>query len=135
MAGAGGTSTVNEKARKWLVRRAVQAAPFEACGFILDTGDVVEIRNESLAPLRHFKMCGRDAFSKLNGTLDHVVGIWHTHPRGPHTPSREDLEAIKTGAIQPHWSYYIVTPDGVHEYDASLFAPKDHGHWEQFLEA
>lgn len=123
---------MNDKAREWLVRRAIQAAPFEACGFILEGGEIVEIRNVSLAPMRAFRMCHHDATEKLSGTLEFVTGVWHTHPRGTTEPSRSDLDGIKLGAIQRNWDYYIVTSAGVFQYNTGLYAPQDHAFWERF---
>jgi len=118
--------------KEWLVRRAMQAAPFEACGFIMDDGEIVEIRNESPTPLSSFQM-GRVQFTeKVGHRIDAVQAIWHTHPRGSIHPSQKDLEGIRTGAIAPHWDYYIVTSLGVHQYDTSLYAPKSHDHWSKF---
>lgn len=56
---------ITEEAREWLVRRAIQAAPYEVCGFVMDSGEVIEIRNVSLAPARHFKMCRQQMYEKL----------------------------------------------------------------------
>lgn len=123
---------INPGAREWLIARAIEAAPFEACGFILENGAIIEVNNISLTPAKSFKMCHVDATEKLSGTLAFVTGIWHTHPRGTEHPSLTDLDAITLGAVQRNWDYYIVTAAGVFQYDTGLYAPLDHKLWEQF---
>lgn len=128
---------MNDEARDWLIRRAIQAAPFEACGFILEDGELVEIRNISLAPMRAFKMDRVQMVEKLVHTdkINFISGIWHTHPRGTTEPSHTDLDGIKLGAIQRNWDYYIVTQDTVSLYKTGLYAPQDNSFWEQFSKA
>lgn len=117
----------------WLIRRAKQAAPYEVCGFIMEDGDIIEIRNVSLAPMRHFKMDRSQMFEKLKDRVDFIAGIWHTHPGGTTEPSKTDLEGIKCGAVQRNWDYYIVTASGLHLYETKLYAPvEDPLHWRRF---
>jgi proteasome lid subunit RPN8/RPN11 len=125
---------MNDDAREWLLRRAMQAAPFEACGFVMEDGDVIEIRNVSLAPARHFKMDRNQLFEKLSDRTDFIAGVWHTHPGGTTHPSRTDLEGIKCGAIQRNWDYWIVTKDSVNLYVSQHYAPQDHVFWNKFRE-
>lgn len=123
---------MNDEARDWLVRRAIQGAPHELCGVILESGEIVEIRNVSLAPMRAFKFDRNQLVEKLRGRGEFVTGIWHTHPRGTTHPSHTDLAGIKCGAIQRNWDYYIVTSTGVHQYDTKLYAPQNDSFWHQF---
>lgn len=118
--------------KEWLQRRALQAAPLEACGFVMEDGDIIEIRNISLAPRRAFKMDRVQMTEKVKDRVDFIAGIWHTHPSGILHPSHEDLEAIRMGAILPHWDYYIVTKDDVQVYQTKQYAPVDNSHWLRF---
>lgn len=118
--------------RDWLMRRAKQAAPLEACGFIMENGDIVEMRNTSLAPMRHFKMDRLQLVQKIRDRVDFISGIWHTHPKGSIHPSQTDLDGIRAGAIQTNWDYFIVTANDVHLYMPASYAPKDHSHWHRF---
>lgn len=115
-----------------MVRRAIQAAPFEACGFVLEGDELIEIRNVSLAPMRGFRMDWPQAVEKLTGREEFITGIWHTHPRGSTVPSHTDLDAIKLGAIQRNWDYFIATSEGVYQYDTGLYAVQDMSFWKQF---
>ena len=111
----------------------MQAAPYEACGFIMCDGSIVEIRNVAVNPQRGFHMDYHDMVEKLSGREEFIAGIWHTHPRGTTTPSHTDLNAIKMGAVQSNWDYWIVTADGVHLYEALRFAPQDCAFWSGFV--
>ncbi len=123
---------VDDTARERLVRRAIQGSPYELCGFILQDNEIVEVRNVSNTPLKSFEMSAADLSEKLRGKVDDITGIWHSHPRGQTHPSYTDLRAIACGAIQPHWTYYIVTFTGVYEYDTAQYAPVETKFWGQF---
>jgi proteasome lid subunit RPN8/RPN11 len=102
----------------WLCRRAFQAAPLEACGFILRCGTIVEVRNIASDPHQEFVMDPMDALKKF-GTegLSSVVAVWHTHPRGNARPSARDISAISSGHVNLDWAYLVVTKDEVAQYD------------------
>lgn len=123
---------MNDEARTWLQRRAVQAAPYEACGFIMDDGSILEIRNVAVNPHRAFRMDHKHMVEKLSGREDFIAGIWHTHPKGTTTPSHADLNAIKIGAVQRNWDYWIVTADSVTLVDSGRYMPQSDGFWETF---
>jgi len=124
--------SITTETELWLTCKARQAAPFEACGFILENDEVVEIHNVSMTPKRSFRMDREQMIEKLSGRAEFITGIWHTHPSGTTTPSHTDLDGIKCGAIQRNWRYFIVTPSGVHEYPTGLYAPQDEGFWGSF---
>jgi proteasome lid subunit RPN8/RPN11 len=124
---------LTEFQRHWLCRRALQSAPYEACGFILDTEEIVEIRNVSLTPYSAFTMDRSQMTEKLYGREHNIRGIWHTHPGGTIVPSSTDLAGIKCGAILRTWEYYIVTATGVHLYAPERYAPQENPFWEAFV--
>lgn len=80
-------------------RLADAAAPREACGLLLGQG----ARVLALAPTRNLA-AAEDAFeidTALHLRLQRlartrrgrdVLGVWHSHPRGPAVPSARDLE-------------------------------------------
>lgn len=101
--------------RDWLIRRAIQGAPHEVCGFIFTDGSVVEIPNAAADPSRGFAMsqlhlCNRVPQPEL------VVALWHSHPNGNATPSENDLKCAELFA---DWRHFIVTPDDIHEYEST----------------
>lgn len=123
---------MNNEARNWLIRRAIQSAPYEACGFVLENDELIEIRNVATNPLRGFKMDRRDAIEKLSNRVEFITGIWHTHPKGTSEPSLIDLDGIKSGAVQKNWDYFIATSEAVYQYDTKLYAQQDLAFWEKF---
>lgn len=62
-------------------------APREACGFLLDSGEVIEITNTSQND-DHFIM---DSEEQLQFWYN-AAAIWHSHPRGDVAPSQLDLD-------------------------------------------
>ena len=104
----------------WLQRRAMQSAPEEACGFILDDQTIIEINNSDPYPYKGFQMSGPDIAKKLTAEqIPRIRAIWHTHPGGSTTPSALDQKALKVGAIQPNWAYFIVTKNEITRWDTS----------------
>lgn len=109
------------------MRRAFQARPHEACGFILKDGTVVEIPNASTDPSNSFAMSRHHLGTRIpNPEL--IEAIWHTHPSGVHMPSEGDLDFMATC----DWRYLIITTTRVTEYDTKLCAPKDDSFWQEF---
>ena len=77
------------------------ALPNEACGLLLGKvrGDEIEVaalspgRNVSADPRAHFQIDPLDVLAAedaARGTGLSIVGVWHSHPRGPLLPSQED---------------------------------------------
>lgn len=117
------------KNRDWLQRRASQAAPHEACGFILRDGDVVEIPNAAADPDRMFHMSRHHLLTRVpNPELIHA--IWHTHPKGTTFPSNQDMQSMWWG--QWGWTYIIATANEVIEWPPNFFAPQPNSFWEAF---
>lgn len=124
---------LTDSQKDWLMRRAQQAIPLEVCGFVMNDGEIVEIRNVANDPRHSFHMDRAQMIEKLSGREESIAGIWHTHPRGSTHPSGTDLKAISMGAIQPHWRYWIVTAEECFSLDTSLYAPCEPDFWGQFV--
>ena len=103
-----------------LVASARAAAPEEACGLLLGRrgGGVARVREAPRVPNRAADP--RVAFELEPGAwaalLDRaeaagleLLGVWHSHPRGPVAPSAEDRRHALPGC----WNL-VVTPDGEH---------------------
>lgn len=96
-------------------RLAQAAAPREACGLLLGGGE----RVLALAPSRNLA-AAKDAFeidTALHLRLQrlararpgrNVLGVWHSHPRGPAVPSARDL----AGAWDPGLAWLITAAEG-----------------------
>lgn len=83
----------------------------ERVGFVLDTGEIVEVENQCGMPEDGFEVSGAD----LMKYEDRAVASWHTHPGS-------DYNANLTTADQqsfldfPELRHYIVAQDGVRCY-------------------
>ena len=122
-----GTFILTQWHRDWLKRRAFQAAPEEACGFILSDGRFVEIPNVHPQSYKNFAM-DRKSLDKIDPK--DVAALWHTHPGGSLRPSAEDQKNMAVlGESYGRWIYLIATKNDVAEYDTkpqSIF-------WEGFV--
>lgn len=99
-----------------LTRASVQTAPREACGVLL--GEVVcgerQVRRLTIArnlaeeadrffldPVHLMRQEERTDAGELK-----ILGVWHSHPQQPATPSRLDVEGT-----QPGWTQLIARVD------------------------
>lgn len=88
-----------------------RVAPEEACGLIAGLGyvavEVIPIANVLRSPVR-YRMDPEEQLEAFNHIEEHgwdLVGIYHSHPAGPATPSARDLaEAAYPGVIHLIWS-------------------------------
>jgi len=99
-----------------LRRRAAQAAPLEACGFVMRNGSIIDIRNVAENPYDSFTMDLWQISRQVD--VSKIGAIWHTHPNGDIRPSRPDLEAIRLC----EWGYIIVSSDEIAWYESTLKA-------------
>jgi proteasome lid subunit RPN8/RPN11 len=96
--------------------RTRRALPDEACGLLLGSvhGNEVEVaalasaRNVADDPRVDFELDPLDALAAEDGARGvglTIVGVWHSHPRGPLSPSLQD----RTGACAA-WLTVIAVP-------------------------
>lgn len=100
------------------VSRAILAhargeAPRECCGFLLGTGDdvryAVALINRARGPTR-YRVDPRDHLAvrrvlRMVAPPLEIVGVYHSHPRGPAVPSATDVAE----AHYPDWVHVIAT--------------------------
>lgn len=102
-----------------LVYLARHGDPHEVCGLILEwDGEMVHrsIQNVSAVPQHRFEMDpdGLVAAYKEADLFDaKVIGVYHSHPRGPAEPSKVDRDYA---ALHPNLRQWIVTTEGVFEW-------------------
>jgi proteasome lid subunit RPN8/RPN11 len=101
-------------AREAMVAHARSEAPNEACGLLAaDEEDAVTmvycLTNldaspvaYSLDPEEHYW-----ALRHAEGRGWRLAGVYHSHPRGPASPSATDVAR----ALEPEWVYVIITLD------------------------
>ena len=99
--------------RAAIARHAVQDAPRECCGFLLGTAGRVTFAlpaaNTSTAPLTRYRVDPREhvALQRILRRLTPplaIVGVYHSHPRGPAAPSSSDVRE----AYVRDWAHVIV---------------------------
>lgn len=98
------------------------ALPDEACGLLLGRlrGREIEVaalapgRNRAANPRAQFEIDPLDVLAAEDGARGmqlSIVGVWHSHPRGPLAPSAEDRANAERG-----WLTLIAVPgqpDGI----------------------
>ena len=85
-------------------------APMEACGLLAGKNDRVEevifVRNQAQSPER-FVMDPLEqlkAFDWIETNGFNLLGIFHSHPTGPETPSRTDIAEAAYEVMYLIWS-------------------------------
>lgn len=101
-----------------IIQEARRAYPHECCGLLTGHGDdtvavtaVLPMNNVSPDPARSFAIDPQQHFDALREARaggGHVVGHYHSHPRGAAVPSAHDLAM----AHDPAAMWLIVSPEG-----------------------
>ncbi len=81
----------------------------ERVGFILKTGEIVEVENTSIEPKQAFDVSGADIVKYT----PIAVATWHTHPDQDSNLSFEDFQAFLNW---PELEHYIIGTDGITKY-------------------
>jgi proteasome lid subunit RPN8/RPN11 len=106
------------------MRQAMEAGlPEEACGLLFGRGRTVEraasIENELHSPLR-FRLEPRAQLRAMQSAEDdglELLGIFHSHPKGPAHPSASDMQE----AAYPQASYLIWSKTDSGGWQCNLF--------------
>jgi proteasome lid subunit RPN8/RPN11 len=109
--------SLTASARDAIMREGEAAYPNECCGFLFGRDDggkraatrVLPVRNarESAAARRRFEITPKDFLRAEREAMkggSGIVGVYHSHPDHPATPSNHDLEHAL-----PYYSYVIVS--------------------------
>lgn len=79
--------------------------PFEACGLLAGKGSsvetVIEVENQAQSPVRFvMNPLGQwKAFERIDSAGWELLGIFHSHPSGPETPSPTDIADSAYAAV------------------------------------
>jgi proteasome lid subunit RPN8/RPN11 len=82
----------------------------ERAGFVLATGEVIELTNIAAEPQSEFRAADAELMEHIDGE---IAALWHTHPAGTSVLSAEDW---KTFLDWPGAQHIIVAADGVRFY-------------------
>jgi proteasome lid subunit RPN8/RPN11 len=83
----------------------------ERVGFLLETGEVVEVKNICVDPINGFEVSGAD----LLKYEDTAVASWHTHPGDTYDANLTEADR-QSFLAYPNMCHYIVAQDGVRCY-------------------
>ncbi len=103
---------VREAVLARMLEHARSACPLECCGLLGgENGVISEIlpATNALGSEREYSIAPADLVVALRSFRERGLahlGIYHSHPRGENTPSRQDIEM----AYYPSCAYFIVSP-------------------------
>lgn len=94
----------------------------EVCGFTV-TVDGIEtilpVPNVHYHPKNNFAMHVQLQNIYMEGMLEQITGMYHSHNNGSHMPSKSDLAAWPKFPEAADWSYYIIV-DGAEVWSWKL---------------
>lgn len=97
--------------RSALTAMARSAGEREICGFIMRDWAIHVMRNVSDRN-DQFVMDDKDLLDFFGKNYYYIEGVYHSHWDGQKHPSDKDVVYM-----QPHWRYWIVTLENVHEWE------------------
>ena len=93
-----------------MIQHVREQAPLEACGLLAGKNDRVEkvllVRNQAQSPVR-FVMDPYQQLEAFEWIESHgldLLGIFHSHPAGPETPSATDIAEAAYEVVHLIWS-------------------------------
>ncbi len=103
---------VTPGAMRTMLEQARREQPRECCGLLVGTGDrvtaAVPMRNLARGTTRYrLDPAGHLALQRVLRVIEprmSIVGVYHSHPRGPARPSETDV----VEALYPDWVHVIV---------------------------
>lgn len=90
-------------------RHVDRCAPLEACGLLAGREGRVElvigVPNAAKSPERYLMEPRAQwrAFNKIEQLDLELLGIYHSHPKGPHKPSATDIKEAAYAVVQIIW--------------------------------
>jgi proteasome lid subunit RPN8/RPN11 len=101
---------LTHKAMSAMQRHVTRRAPLEACGLLAGKDGRVElvigVHNAARSPTRYLMSPTGQyrAFLKIEGLGLELLGIYHSHPKGPDHPSPTDIQEAMYPVVQVIWS-------------------------------
>jgi [CysO sulfur-carrier protein]-S-L-cysteine hydrolase len=94
-----------------LLGQARTESPLECCGYLAGTGDTISrafpMENKDKSPV-HYTFDPAEQFKVIKEIRKnnlHILGVYHSHPKSPASPSEEDIRL----AYDPEIRYVIVS--------------------------
>jgi proteasome lid subunit RPN8/RPN11 len=111
-----------------MIAHARREAPNECCGLLVGgPGRIdrsVPANNIAPTPATRYEIDPREHIAlnrEVRGSGQEVIGVYHSHPRGPARPSASDLAE----AFYPDFLYIIVSLEDAVQADIRAFSIKD----------
>jgi proteasome lid subunit RPN8/RPN11 len=111
-----------------IIAHARRDAPHECCGLLVGSQDRVDdcvpTTNVAATPLTRYEVAPIEHIRlnrQLRGSGREVVGVYHSHPRGPATPSISDVEE----AFYPDFVFLIVSLADPQSVEVRAFEIRD----------
>lgn len=85
-----------------MLTMAQGAAPEEACGLVLLSGDCIRLPNRAANRCTHFEIWPDDVLRLIREhglLLDEVGAVWHSHPISTSLPSPDDRGVMERTAL------------------------------------
>ncbi|NOT86057.1 MAG: M67 family metallopeptidase [Methylococcaceae bacterium] len=106
--------TIPRRLMQQLLHAAQETPELEACGLISAINNIpcicYPIKNVSKQPQTHFQLDTKQqitAFAHMRNLGETLFGIFHSHPTGPATPSKTDIQL----AAYPEALHFIISLD------------------------
>ena len=103
--------------REIMIKQALDELPNECCGLLLGRKGKVQrtlpMKNTDPSPDTYFMdpIQQVDVFTEMEKRGEMLIGIYHSHPKGPPTPSGADLKM----AFHPDAAYIIISLENMNE--------------------
>lgn len=112
------TDEMPEHVRVMLIELAEKAAPREMCGFMHAGWQGITVMDNIADREDRFEIAD-GALLEFYQSCPDPLGFFHSHPSGRTSPS--DMDCVYAPAGMRYW---IVTPDGVYEWDMEHDPPR-----------
>jgi [CysO sulfur-carrier protein]-S-L-cysteine hydrolase len=115
--------------KEMMIRHALGEAPNECCGLLLGKGGTMErlvaMKSDPPAPDAYFMdpVQQVEVFTDMEKRGEQLLGIYHSHPKGPLQPSVADLQL----AFHPEAVYFIISLAGEGSPEVRAFMLRNSG--------
>jgi len=115
--------------RDMMIAHALEEVPNECCGLLLGSDGVVErvvaVKSDPPAPDRYYMDPVRqvEVFEEMQKHGQSLIGIYHSHPRGPAEPSGADVQMAYHRGV----AYVIISLADADNPDVRAFVLQDGG--------
>jgi len=109
--------------RTLMIEQALKELPNECCGLLLGKNNtvlrIIPMENIDPSPEAYFMDPVRqaDIFTEMERKGEKLIGIYHSHPKGPAFPSETDLKT----AFHPNTAYIIISLENPEKPELGAF--------------